>query len=175
MLNPDPNPVVWPVPWPRPGSNSDTKPKAMFNNEPTLNTLDARNPYLPIRQRKQSNPCLPDRLPNLAFIEREAVSQAPLAIIRQLRRSPSFSSRNELPNVEDQEQENDEPRKRTISSASSSSKNGRGTRIAKVVPPPPPLQVGNHPNNSKYFVQSKERISCFCELSVAVAVSEFPY
>ncbi|KAJ4481440.1 hypothetical protein C8J55DRAFT_511734 [Lentinula edodes] len=43
----------------------------------------------PKRQRLPSSLCLPDRLPNSSFIQREAEMAAPRAILRQLRRSPS--------------------------------------------------------------------------------------
>ncbi|KAJ3883235.1 hypothetical protein F5051DRAFT_392397 [Lentinula edodes] len=43
----------------------------------------------PKRQRLPSSLCLPDRLPNSSFIQREAEMAAPRAILRQLRRSPT--------------------------------------------------------------------------------------
>ncbi|EPQ59278.1 hypothetical protein GLOTRDRAFT_70571 [Gloeophyllum trabeum ATCC 11539] len=41
------------------------------------------------RPKLESDPCLPARLPNNAFIQREAEREAPYAYIRQLRRSPT--------------------------------------------------------------------------------------
>ncbi|KAK0206499.1 hypothetical protein DFS33DRAFT_1372790 [Desarmillaria ectypa] len=41
------------------------------------------------RRRVTSDPCLPERLPSTAFLQREAESVAPNEILRQLRRSPS--------------------------------------------------------------------------------------
>ncbi|KAJ7507712.1 hypothetical protein B0H11DRAFT_1704780 [Mycena galericulata] len=41
------------------------------------------------RRRVSSDPCLPERLPTTGFLEREAETVAPKAILRQLRRSPT--------------------------------------------------------------------------------------
>ncbi|GLB33719.1 hypothetical protein LshimejAT787_0106030 [Lyophyllum shimeji] len=41
------------------------------------------------RRRVLSDPCLPERLPSIGFIQREAEDLAPRAILRQLRRSPT--------------------------------------------------------------------------------------
>ncbi|KAF8307006.1 hypothetical protein DL93DRAFT_2143470 [Clavulina sp. PMI_390] len=66
----------------------------MYNNEPLVRLVgeqaDPSSYHPSIRQRARSSPCLPDRLPSLAFLRREADQNAPLAIIRQLRRSPSL-------------------------------------------------------------------------------------
>lgn len=69
----------------------------MYNNEPLIQVLaeEGETPTRNRRPRTRSTPCLPERLPNLAFLQREAEHQAPLAIIRQLRRSPSFTGEGE--------------------------------------------------------------------------------
>ncbi|EGO00931.1 hypothetical protein SERLA73DRAFT_178937 [Serpula lacrymans var. lacrymans S7.3] len=41
------------------------------------------------RQRDLTGPCLPSRLPSTGFLEREAQQDAPKAVLRQLRRSPT--------------------------------------------------------------------------------------
>ncbi|KAF7352865.1 hypothetical protein MVEN_01253500 [Mycena venus] len=46
------------------------------------------------RRRVSSNPCLPERLPTTGFLQREAEIDAPKAILRQLRRSPTPSPPN---------------------------------------------------------------------------------
>ncbi|KAJ7699998.1 hypothetical protein B0H17DRAFT_1158033 [Mycena rosella] len=43
------------------------------------------------RRRVSSNPCLPERLPTTGFLQREAETVAPKAILKQLRRSPTPS------------------------------------------------------------------------------------
>jgi hypothetical protein len=73
--------------------------EAMHNNEPLIQLIaDEKTPGLPTpRAKTRSSPCLPERLPNLAFLQREAEYNAPLAIIRQLRRRPSFPGTEEQP------------------------------------------------------------------------------
>jgi len=65
----------------------------MFNNSFLIASLDEENelqpPPIPERTRLKSDPFLPARLPTTAFLEREASQNAPRAIIRQLRRSPT--------------------------------------------------------------------------------------
>lgn len=72
----------------------------MYNNEHLIQLIaEERAASSPIaRARTLSTPCLPERLPNIAFLQREAERNAPLAIIRQLRRSASF------PGAEEQDQ-----------------------------------------------------------------------
>ncbi|KAH9947265.1 hypothetical protein B0H21DRAFT_692334 [Amylocystis lapponica] len=57
---------------------------------------DAEHPplhtHVPVRERVQSDPCLPVRLPSTAFLQREADQVAPKAMIRQLRRTPTPTS-----------------------------------------------------------------------------------
>ncbi|KAE9410384.1 hypothetical protein BT96DRAFT_1011935 [Gymnopus androsaceus JB14] len=66
-----------------------------FNNAPMIDFLGKRLDSAgssftsPKRKRVDSDPILPDRLPNTSFIQREAEIAAPKAILRQLRRSPS--------------------------------------------------------------------------------------
>ncbi|KAJ7937135.1 hypothetical protein B0H13DRAFT_2226543 [Mycena leptocephala] len=54
------------------------------------------------RRRVSSDPCLPERLPTTSFLQREAEIDAPKAILRQLRRSPTPSPPNS-PNLETEE------------------------------------------------------------------------
>ncbi|KDQ07456.1 hypothetical protein BOTBODRAFT_192382 [Botryobasidium botryosum FD-172 SS1] len=65
----------------------------MFNHAWLLAALDEYDgpprPPIPERARLASEPFLPARLPTTAFLEREATQNAPRAIIRQLRRSPT--------------------------------------------------------------------------------------
>ena len=70
----------------------------MYNNEHLMQLIaeEKATPSPVARARTLSSPCLPERLPNIAFLQREAERNAPLAIIRQLRRSPS------LPGAEEQ-------------------------------------------------------------------------
>ncbi|KAJ6539260.1 hypothetical protein B0H19DRAFT_961215 [Mycena capillaripes] len=55
------------------------------------------------RRRVSSNPCLPERLPTTSFLQREAEIDAPKAILRQLRRSPTPSPPNS-PGLETEEE-----------------------------------------------------------------------
>ena len=73
--------------------------EAMYNNEPLIRLIadEEATPLSTARVRTPSSPCLPERLPNLAFLQREAKHNAPLAIIRQLRRTPSFPRAEEQP------------------------------------------------------------------------------
>lgn len=73
--------------------------EAMYNNDSLIRLIaDEKTPSPPTtRVRTRSLPCLPERLPNLAFLQREAEYNAPLAIIRQLRRRPSLSGTGEQP------------------------------------------------------------------------------
>ncbi|KAJ7179908.1 hypothetical protein C8R43DRAFT_1055888 [Mycena crocata] len=52
------------------------------------------------RRRVLSSPCLPERLPTTAFLQREAEIGAPKAILRQLRRSPTPPSPPSSPEPE---------------------------------------------------------------------------
>ncbi|KAJ3800424.1 hypothetical protein GGU11DRAFT_742508 [Lentinula aff. detonsa] len=69
-----------------------------FNHESLVESLgksldvNTASPTVPKRQSLSSSLCLPDRLPNSSFIQREAEKAGPKAILRQLRRSPSPSS-----------------------------------------------------------------------------------
>lgn len=72
----------------------------MYNNGPLIRVIaDESVPLDPsrIRERARSSPCLPERLPNLAFLRREAEQSGPLAIIKQLRRSPSLTDEELIP------------------------------------------------------------------------------
>ncbi|KAG6857351.1 hypothetical protein H0H87_005654 [Tephrocybe sp. NHM501043] len=62
-----------------------------MNNSPIVQALGKRldNNSSAARGRVTSDPCLPERLPSIGFIQREANDLAPKAIIRQLRRSPT--------------------------------------------------------------------------------------
>ncbi|GAW07655.1 hypothetical protein LENED_009663 [Lentinula edodes] len=66
-----------------------------FNHESIIESIGSQlndnttSRTSPKRQRLPSSLCLPDRLPNSSFIQREAEMAAPRAILRQLRRSPS--------------------------------------------------------------------------------------
>ncbi|KAK0453581.1 hypothetical protein EV421DRAFT_1765080 [Armillaria borealis] len=51
--------------------------------------LDSTQARRRVRRRVTSDPCLPERLPSTAFLQREAEIVAPNEILRQLRRSPS--------------------------------------------------------------------------------------
>ncbi|KZT24459.1 hypothetical protein NEOLEDRAFT_1067160 [Neolentinus lepideus HHB14362 ss-1] len=87
--------------------------------------LDQPPDHSPVpKDRLQSNPCLPARLPSLAFIQRDAERETPLAFIRQLRRSPSP--------IEIQPEESsdkaDSPRTRKSSTASTSSPSDSPTK-----------------------------------------------
>ncbi|KAI0091961.1 hypothetical protein BDY19DRAFT_927701 [Irpex rosettiformis] len=68
----------------------------MYNNAHTLwwlsehldnNPTSSAQP--PVRKKLEYEPCLPARLPSSGFLQREANSLAPKAIIKQLRRSPT--------------------------------------------------------------------------------------
>ncbi|KAF7355222.1 hypothetical protein MSAN_01438000 [Mycena sanguinolenta] len=62
---------------------------------------DGLRPDRPIpRRRVSSDPCLPERLPTTGFLQREADLDAPKAILRQLRRSPTPPTSPELETVE---------------------------------------------------------------------------
>ncbi|KAF7301345.1 hypothetical protein MIND_00699700 [Mycena indigotica] len=58
------------------------------------------------RRRVTSDPCLPERLPTSSILQREAEHDAPRAILRQLRRSPSPSP-PQSPTSEEAEEEED--------------------------------------------------------------------
>ncbi|KAI0347066.1 hypothetical protein BDW22DRAFT_1351411 [Trametopsis cervina] len=67
----------------------------MYNNAPTLTWITERLEHPAesstprVHTKVKCEPCLPARLPSTGFLQREAESLAPRAIIRQLRRSPS--------------------------------------------------------------------------------------
>ncbi|KAK0468307.1 uncharacterized protein EV420DRAFT_1503720 [Desarmillaria tabescens] len=67
-----------------------------FNNAAIIEVigrnLDSTLACRRARRRVTSDPCLPERLPSTAFLQREAESVAPNEILRQLRRTPSPSS-----------------------------------------------------------------------------------
>jgi hypothetical protein len=66
----------------------------MFNHSAYVDGLAAIEDNLSnksSRSRVNSGPCLPLSLPSLAVLERDAVTAAPQAVLRQLRRSPSPS------------------------------------------------------------------------------------
>jgi hypothetical protein len=108
----------------------------MFNNASVVHSvglhLDPLPPSSNPRQRVKSDPCLPERLPSTGqsenhiyfsvltlykgFIHREAEQEAPKAIIRQLRRSPT------PPLTDSEEASPRETRPRTSSTSSSSSR-----------------------------------------------------
>ncbi|KAJ3505009.1 hypothetical protein NMY22_g17730 [Coprinellus aureogranulatus] len=65
-----------------------------FNNAPLIKAIDQETtpaqdtlPVPPIRRRVVSEPCLPERLPNTSFLQREAESLAPTALRKELARN----------------------------------------------------------------------------------------
>lgn len=103
-----------------------------YNNGPRIDALFSSRPHH-ARIRKPSLPCLPERLPNLAFLEREATQNAPLAVIKQLRlktKEPSEDNDDEKPSSPN---EDELTRQRTRSITSD-----LRTAIRKPVPPPKP-------------------------------------
>lgn len=109
----------------------------MLNNEPLIRVIadeSASTTPSRVRERTRSSPCLPERLPNLAFLRREAEQSGPLAIIKQLRRSPSLEANEESPGEVVEE---------PPPSPSSSVKNGKASvtslvkRVKLQIPPPP--------------------------------------
>ncbi|KAJ3766366.1 hypothetical protein FB446DRAFT_758223 [Lentinula raphanica] len=99
----------------------------MFNYRPIVQSLGNTSDPNP-RKSHPSDPCLPDRLPNTSFIQREAEQVAPRAILRQLRRSPSPESDN------DDDDGDDGAHSRSPSSAS--------TQLSS--PPNSPSQSNHH-------------------------------
>ncbi|KAJ7904430.1 hypothetical protein B0H14DRAFT_2328319, partial [Mycena olivaceomarginata] len=79
------------------------------------------------RRRVSSHPCLPERLPTTGFLEREAEIDAPKAVLRQLRRSPSPSpphspelENDESPSVEEAPVHQRRPSLSSLASSASS-------------------------------------------------------
>ncbi|KAJ3764166.1 hypothetical protein EV360DRAFT_91437 [Lentinula raphanica] len=119
----------------------------MFNYSPIIEYLgNSPPPNSPLpRKSHPSNPCLPDRLPNTSFIQREAEQVAPKAILRQLRRSPSPLSSPDADADDDDSQ--DGGHSRSPSSAS--------TQLTS--PPSSPSQSNHHSQlNSKSSSAWKE-------------------
>ncbi|KAJ6516003.1 hypothetical protein C8R45DRAFT_811479 [Mycena sanguinolenta] len=87
--------------------------------------LESESPNRPIpRRRVSSHPCLPERLPTTGFLQREADLDAPKAILRQLRRSPTPPTSPELETVESPTAEEQPPtheRRPSLSSLASTS------------------------------------------------------
>ncbi|KAJ3820149.1 hypothetical protein F5880DRAFT_1590253 [Lentinula raphanica] len=98
----------------------------MFNYRPIVQSLGNTSDPHP-RKSHPSDPCLPDRLPNTSFIQREAEQVAPKAILRQLRRSPS-------PEADNDDDGDDGAHSRSPSSAS--------TQLSS--PPNSPSQSNHH-------------------------------
>ncbi|TFY72739.1 hypothetical protein EVG20_g247 [Dentipellis fragilis] len=71
----------------------------MYNHVFVLQHIDSADfprPLRPMKEPVPSNPCLPLSLPSTGFLQREADTIAPKSIIKQLRRSPSPPSIDEL-------------------------------------------------------------------------------
>ncbi|THV08644.1 hypothetical protein K435DRAFT_740905 [Dendrothele bispora CBS 962.96] len=99
---------------------------AYYNNFFLVNALDhpSTPSQTPSRRRIASDPCLPERLPSNSFLQREADQVAPKAILRQLRRSPtppSDTPEDGSEQAEQDENQSDHRRERTLSSASEGS------------------------------------------------------
>ncbi|KAF9518689.1 hypothetical protein BS47DRAFT_1370992 [Hydnum rufescens UP504] len=91
----------------------------MYNNQYIIDGLFVESTEA-IRARAKSSPCLPERLPSLAFLQREGARSAPIAIIKQIKRH--------------QESVEDHSRRRTASGSLSS-------QTAPILKPPriPPV------------------------------------
>ncbi|KAJ7047456.1 hypothetical protein C8F04DRAFT_1058891 [Mycena alexandri] len=72
------------------------------------------------RRRVSSDPCLPERLPTTSFLQREAEIDAPKAILRQLRRSPTPPNSPEPELSETEEETSGHQRRPSLSSLASS-------------------------------------------------------
>ncbi|KAJ7095297.1 hypothetical protein B0H15DRAFT_828923 [Mycena belliarum] len=93
-----------------------------MNNAPLVHYLGEESGISkPVpRRRVSSNPCLPERLPTTSFLQREAETVAPKAVLRQLRRSPTPSPPNS-PEPDDEPEENPKHKRRpSLSSLASS-------------------------------------------------------
>ncbi|KAJ6538597.1 hypothetical protein B0H10DRAFT_2140615 [Mycena sp. CBHHK59/15] len=73
------------------------------------------------RKRVSSDPCLPERLPTTGFLQREAETIAPKAILRQLQRSPTPSPPNS-PEIEENHGHQRRPSLSSLASSASSIK-----------------------------------------------------
>ncbi|KAJ3741230.1 hypothetical protein DFH05DRAFT_1505169 [Lentinula detonsa] len=114
-----------------------------FNHESLIESLgksldvNTASSTVPKRQSLSSSLCLPDRLPNSSFIQREAEKAGPKAILRQLRRSPSPSSSE----ADDDFESEDGSHTRDPSSASTQSTSPSNS-------PSQPNHLPNHIQNS---------------------------
>ncbi|KZP32863.1 hypothetical protein FIBSPDRAFT_811645 [Athelia psychrophila] len=95
----------------------------MFNNKSIvssvaeqLDEITRRSLLRPPRRRLTSEPTLPSRLPSTGFLLREADQKAPLAILKQLRRTPTPPS----PSTEEEVPRTRRPSITSVTSSSSS-------------------------------------------------------
>jgi hypothetical protein len=89
----------------------------MYNNQYIIDGLFVESTET-IRARSKSSPCLPERLPSLAFLQREGARSAPIAIIKQIKRR--LSDPDPGREYGDQESVEDHSRRRTASGSLSS-------------------------------------------------------
>ena len=62
----------------------------MYNNQYIIDSISTESTST-TKARIKAPPCLPERLPNLAFLEREGAQSAPIPIIKQYKRRLSDS------------------------------------------------------------------------------------